>query len=139
MSWLPSDLTVGIRALVMTAVPLAALLVVFSLSVQLIGHAVLGFLVGQIQTLAFLILVFGGQGKVYLVRERGHLWNSRPSLWMLCSSTADIAIVSTLATNGIWMVALPFWLVGALLAAVMIYLFLVDYLKIAVFRRFALA
>jgi len=58
---------------------------------------------------------------------------------MLCSSTADIAIISTLATNGIWMVALPFWLVGALLAAVMIYLFLVDYLKIAVFRRFALA
>ena len=58
-----------IKALVTTAAPLAALLVLFSLSVLLTGRNVLSLSVPQIQTLAFLTLVFGGQGTVYLVRE----------------------------------------------------------------------
>jgi H+-transporting ATPase len=125
-----------IRALVMTAAPLAVLLVSFSLSVLFIGRTVLSLSAPQIQTLAFLILVFGGQGTLYLVRERGHLWNSRPSRWMLWSSCADIAVVIVLAIKGILMSALPPLIVLALLGAVLVYLFAVDYLKIAIFRQF---
>ena len=127
-----------IRALMLTAAPLAGLLVLFSLSVLFAGLRILRLPEGQIRTLVFLTLVFGGQGTVYLVRERGHLWRSRPSRWMVWSSCADIAIVSLLATQGILMAPLPAPFVGALLLALMLYLFIVDYLKIAIFRRFGI-
>ena len=128
-----------IRTLVLTAAPLAGLLVLFSLSVLFIGRNVLALSTVQIQTLAFLTLVFGGQGTIYLVRERGHLWHSRPSRWMLLSSGADILIVSALATRGILMTPLPLPLVTGLLGGILLYLFVVDYLKIMIFRRFGVA
>ena len=124
-----------IRGLILAALPLAALLAFFSLLILFIGRAVLFLSTSQIQTLAFLMLVFGGQGTVYLVRARGHFWKSRPSAWMLWSSAADIAIVAALAIQGTWMAPLRPSLVGALLGAVGSYLFLVDYLKVAIFRR----
>jgi len=125
-----------IRSLVMTAAPLAGLLVLFSLSVLLFGWHVLRLGLGEIQTLAFLTLVFGGQGTVYLVRERSHLWRSRPSRWMLLSSAADLVVVSLLAMRGVLMAPLSPVVVGALFGAVLLYLFLIDYLKIAILRRF---
>ena len=128
-----------IRGLVMTALPLAALLVAFSLSLLFAGRAFLFLSTRQIQTLAFLILVFGGQGTVYLIRERGHLWKSRPSSWMLWSSAADIAIVLVLAIRGLWMAPVPPLLAAGLLGSVALYLFVVDYLKIAIFRRFGMS
>ena len=128
-----------IRSLVLTAAPLAALLVVFSLAVLFVGWRVLGLATPEIQTLAFLTLVFGGQGTVYLVRERGHLWHSPPSRWMMLSSSADLLVVSALATRGILMAPLPPLVVAGLLGAILVYLFAVDYLKIAIFRHFAVA
>ncbi|HEY6344714.1 MAG TPA: plasma-membrane proton-efflux P-type ATPase [Bryobacteraceae bacterium] len=125
-----------IRALVTTAAPLAVLLVLFSLSVLLTGRNILSLSASQIQTLAFLTLVFGGQGTVYLVRERRHFWGSRPSRWMLLSSGVDVAVVSFLAIHGILMAPLAAMIVAGLLVTVVLYLFVVDYLKIAIFRRF---
>ncbi|HEV2446161.1 MAG TPA: hypothetical protein VGS58_09575, partial [Candidatus Sulfopaludibacter sp.] len=128
-----------IRSLVLTAAPLAGLLVLFSVAVLLFGWHVLRLGLGEIQTLAFLTLVFGGQGTVYLVRERSHLWRSCPSRWMLLSSAADLVVVSLLATRGVLMAPLPPVLVGGLFGAVLLYLFLIDYLKIAILRRFGAA
>jgi H+-transporting ATPase len=128
-----------IRSLMLTAAPLAGLLVLFSLCVLFFGWHVLRLGLGEIQTLAFLTLVFGGQGTVYLVRERGHLWRSRPSRWMLLSSLADLALVSLLALWGVLMSPLSPLVVGGLLSAVMLYLFLIDYLKIGILRRFGTA
>lgn len=124
----------NIRSLVMTAAPLAVLLVLFALSTLLVGWHVLRLSIDQIQTLAFLTLVFGGQGTVYLVRERGHLWRSRPSPWMLFTSLADIAAVSVLAVTGVFMRPLSPTIVGSLVVAVMAYLCAVDFLKVRIFQ-----
>ena len=125
-----------IGALMATATPLSMLLVLFSLAVVFAGQHWLGLAIRQIQTLAFLTLVFAGQGTVYLVRERGHFWRSRPSQWMLLSSGGDFALVGFLAIQGILMAPLSPAVVGGLLGAVLVYLFLVDFLKIQIFRRF---
>lgn len=125
-----------IRALVLTAAPLSGLLVLFSLSVLFTGRNILALSTGQVQTLAFLTLVFGGQGTVYLVRERSHLWHSRPSRWMLLSSGADLTVVSLLAIRGVLMTPLSPFIVISLFIAALLYVFLVDFLKIAIFRRF---
>ncbi len=128
-----------IRSLMTTAIPLAALIVSFSIAVLFIGRDVLSLSTRQIQTLAFLTLVFSGQGTVYLVRERAHFWRSRPSRWMMLSSATDLLIVGLLAMQGILMAPLPPAVVIALLGAVVLYLFVIDFLKIEIFRRFGVA
>jgi len=66
----------------------------------------------------------------------GVIFGTRPSPWMLLSSGADILIVSALATRGVLMAPLPLLLVVGLLGAVMFYLFVVDYLKVQIFKYF---
>ncbi len=88
----------------------------------------------QLQTLMFVMLVFTGQANVYLVRERHHFWNSIPSRWMLIGTLLDIVLVSILATQGILLSAIPFILILIVLAVVVLYLFLVDRIKIKVFQ-----
>jgi H+-transporting ATPase len=58
---------------------------------------------------------------------------------MLWSSATDIAVVIVLASQGILMGALPQPVIAGLLGAVVVYLFCVDYEKIAIFRRFGLS
>lgn len=125
-----------IRALLLTAVPLASLLVLFSVVVLFVGRKIFMMTTLQIQTLAFLILVFGGQGTVYLVRERHHLWNSVPSRWMIVSSLADLLFVGVLATKGLLMTPLAPSVVAAVLGAMLLYLLAVDFIKVRVFRYF---
>jgi H+-transporting ATPase len=106
--------------------------------VLLAGRYFLSLSTKEVQTLAFLTLVFGGQGTVYLVRERSHFWHSRPSRWMLMSSAADLLIVSLMATKGILMARLAPGIAAGLLGGIALYLFVVDYLKIEIFRRFGM-
>ena len=51
------------------------------------------------RTLAFIALVFGSQATIYAIRQRRHLWGSRPSLWLAVSSAADILIAFSFAVR----------------------------------------
>ena len=64
------------------------------------------------RTLAFVAIVFGNQATTYTNRERGRMWSSRPSRWLVGSSVVDLLIASTLATCGIAMAPLPVVVVG---------------------------
>jgi H+-transporting ATPase len=86
----------------------------------------------------FVMLVFGGQATVYLVRERRHFSSSRPSWWMIGSSVGDVAIVSALATRGWLMAPIPAWLVATVLGLSLAYLIGADLVKIRVFARYHL-
>lgn len=127
-----------IRTLMLTALPLASLIVVFSFCIFLAAKNVFHVALPQLQTLMFVMLVFSGQGTVYLVRERGHLWRSLPSRWLLASSLSDVAAVSLLASGGILMAPVKLEWTAILLGLVLVYLFAVDFLKIRVFRYFDL-
>lgn len=56
---------------------------------------------------AFVTVLFGSQGLIYVLRERRHLWSSVPSKWGFASSAADIGIVTALALSGTLMAPLP--------------------------------
>ena len=127
-----------IRRLVMTSLPLAALILALSFSIFFTARNALHLPLPQLQTLVFVTLVFSGQGTVYLVRERHHFWHSRLSRWMLISSAADIIVVSLLATHGILMAAVSTKLVAGVLLAVALYLVVVDSLKVRIFAYFDL-
>lgn len=117
---------------------LAILMLVLSFAVFFFGRDILHLPLAQLQTLVFLLLVFTGQGNVYLVRERGYLWSSLPSKWLIASSLLDILIVIILATKGIMMAAISPLLIIVLLAIVIIYLLFVDLIKVKCWSLFQL-
>jgi H+-transporting ATPase len=91
--------------------------------------------IDALRTLAFIVLEFGGQASIYALRERRHLWGTRPSRLLALSSTVDVVIASTLAIAGIAMTRLPASLVAATLAAAVAFSFVLDLVKVQVFTH----
>jgi H+-transporting ATPase len=108
---------------------------VFCTFVLASGAYRMGFDIGALRTLAFILIVFGNQATMYTNRERWHLWSSRPSLWVVVSSAADLLIASTLAIGGITMTPLPAWTVAGTLAAAAVFAVILDLVKVPAFRR----
>lgn len=126
----------NIRTLMLTGGVLAALVLLLSFAVFFTGRDYLDLPLPQLQTLVFVMLVATGQGNVYLVRERRHFWQSRPSPFLVASSIADLAVVSLLAMTGVLMAPVSSILIAGLLALVAAYLLVLDQLKVVIFRSF---
>ena len=71
-----------------------------------------------------------------MLRERGHVWRSRPKPIMLVATAGDVGIVASLAMGGILMSALPVVATALLLLATLGFAFAMDWVKIAVFAHF---
>jgi H+-transporting ATPase len=124
-----------IRTLMLAGMTLGSLILMLSFALFFYGREVLELPLPQLQTLVFATLVFTGQGMVYLVRERRHLWNSAPSRWMIFSSIADIGAVCFLSIRGILMAPLSAPVVGSVMLACVGYLLALDFLKVPILRR----
>ncbi|WP_449370887.1 plasma-membrane proton-efflux P-type ATPase [Thiomonas sp.] len=99
-----------------------------------------GLSLAQLQTVVFLILVFGNQAGIYLLRSDGPLWSLGPSRWMAAASIGDGIIVCWLAVFGVLMAALPWFVVGMVLLATVVFTFLLDsWVKRPLFHYFAIA
>lgn len=117
---------------------IACLILLLSFSVFFFVRNYLHLSLPEIQTLNFVLLAFTGQANIFLVREREHLWHSKPGKWMFVSSIVGVIIVSVLATQGILMAAIKPLLIASLLGIVLAYLVLVDFIKVQIFSRFAI-
>jgi H+-transporting ATPase len=111
----------------------------FCTAALLIGKYRLGLEIGALQTLAMIALVFGGEATLYALRERRHLWSSRPGTWVIIATVVDILIISALAIRGIAMHPLPMPVVVSTLSAALLFAFLLDLVKAPVFRRLQIA
>lgn len=107
----------------------------FCTAMVAVGKFVYGADLEALRTLAFVSLVFGSQATIYAIRQRHRrLWDSRPSLWLVLSSVADIAIASVLAVLGLAMGPLPAAIVAWVLVSALAFAFVLDLLKVPVFR-----
>ena len=95
----PMPNTWRIGSLTMAGVVMGICLLAFCSGVLAVGKFEMGLGIKALRTLAFIGLVFGSQATIYAIRQRRHLWSSRPSLWLAMSSLADIAIASILAIS----------------------------------------
>jgi len=93
----------------------------------------MGLDTSALRTLAFVAIVFGNQATTYTNRGRPRLCSTRPSIWLILSSVADILIASTLAVCGVAMAPLPGPIVVGILAAATVFTLVVDLLKVPVF------
>ena len=118
------------------AIALGACKLVFSTAMLAFAKYRLGLEAGQMQTFAFVTLVFGAQAVLYVVRERRSMWSSRPSPWVLAASATDVGIVSTLALSGIFMEPLPWRVIVGALGAVAVFAAILDRIKLPVIARF---
>jgi len=93
-----------------------------------------------LETVVFLILVFSNQTSLYLLRTDGPLWTLAPSRWMVAASVGDILLVSLLSGFGVLMAPLPWFVVGVVLLANILFTLVLDvFVKRPLFRRFAIA
>ena len=127
-----------VRQLVLTALSMALPILLLSFAIFGYARTVLGLPLPQLQTLIFVMLVYSGQGMIYLVRERDHLWHSRPGSWLLLSSLLDVIVVSFMATAGILMAPIPLKPVAGTLGTVILFLIALDFLKVEVFKKLGL-
>jgi H+-transporting ATPase len=112
---------------------------VFCTAVLAIGKFRLGLGMPTLQTLAFVLIVYGNQATTYTNRTRQRLWSTRPSFWLVLSSVADLLIASTMAGLGIAMAPLPLLAMGGALAGAAVFALVVDVVKVAVFNRLRIA
>jgi H+-transporting ATPase len=110
----------------------------FSTGVLAFGRYALGLPPAQLQTLAFLGLVFGNQALLYVLREWGRLWHSRPSTWVVASSVVDITVVAVFALSGLLIAPLSWPAIVITLAAGAGFALLLDQIKRPVFAIFRL-
>ena len=113
---------------------MAAGWLVLSFSVVAVGHYVIHWPLATLQTVVFLDLVFSGQATLFLMRERGPFWSSRPSPAIVAASGFDVLILSVLASLGILMAPVSPVVVVALLAVVAAFAVALDRLKLLLFR-----
>jgi len=109
----------------------------FSTAILWFGKFRLGLGPEALQTFAFVTVLFGSQGLIYVLRERRHIWSSLPSKWVFASSALDIGIVAMLALSGTLVAPLPWQLLLAIFVAVAAFALILDQIKqlvTAVFR-----
>lgn len=126
-SWKVGDLTVA-------GVLLGIFDLAFCVGVLLVGVDYLHFDLDRLRTLTLVNLVFNGQAIYYVVRERRRIWSSRPSTIVILCSLVDILIVPALAFSGTLMAPLPLSVILTLFATAIVFAFVVDQVKVGVFR-----
>jgi H+-transporting ATPase len=111
----------------------------FCAGVLAVGKFRMGLGLEALRTLSIVTLIFSGQAILYVVRERRHLWSSRPSSWLMAASVADLLVIATLATRGILMKPLPVALIAVLLAVTVVFTLVLDLIKVRIFRHLQIA
>jgi len=110
-------------------------------STALLTTGVVGLELGadEVRTLAFVALAFGNQAALYALRERGRLWHSAPSTWVVASSAVDVGIVTAVALSGVLTDALPWRLVLLAFAAAVVFALILDQIKRPILAAFKVA
>jgi H+-transporting ATPase len=124
-----------IGSLTIAGVIMGVCLLAFCSGVLAIGKFEMGLGIEALRTLAFTSLVFGSQAVIYAIRQRRHLWGSRPSLWVAASSAADVLIAATLAVAGIAMTPLSALAMAGTFTAAVAFALVLDVVKVPLFAR----
>jgi H+-transporting ATPase len=128
-----------IGKLTLAACALGPCLMAFCTGALLVGRYRLGLDLGGLQTLAMVALVFGGESALYCLRERHHLWTSRPGKWVIIASVADVSIISTLVIGGFGVHPLSSGVIAGVFTAAAAFALVFDLIKVPVFRRLQIA
>lgn len=120
------------------AVLLGLCFLAFCVGVMAVGKFELLFGIEQLRTLLVVAIVYGSQATIYALRARRHMWGLRPTMWLVLSSLADIAIITVMAHRGIAMASLSLSILGFEFAAAALFGLILDGIKIPILSRFGI-
>jgi len=123
------------RGILLASAALAACKLVFSLGVFLYGHYVLRLSPRSLQTLTFAALIFSSQAGVYLLRERGHFWNTWPANFMLGSTAVGLGVTAILVLGGILMSPISPSILLGVAGVGAVYFAGLDWVKVRLFEQ----
>ena len=132
----PSPSKWRMRNVTGAAIVLGLCKLTFSAAMLAIAKYQLGLAPKTLQTFAFVTVLFGSQGLIYVLRERRHIWSSMPSKWVFISSAVDIGIVTALAFSGTLMEPLPWRLLLGIALATAVFALVLDQIKRLVMLMF---
>ena len=132
-STMPNSWRIG--RITSAAVILGACFLAFCIAVLAVGKFELRLGIEALRTLSVVAIVYGSQATIYAIRERRHLWGARPTIWLACSSIADLLIISILAVRGIAMAPLSLPVIACEFAAAIAFGLILDAVKLPVFAR----
>ncbi len=114
---------------------------IFCIASLSVGRFALGLDGNTLRTLTVITLVFSGQAIFYVFRgERRHSCGvPGPALADRVLPFIEITLFSTLATRGILMAPLPATIVASVFGAAVVLAFILDMVKVMLFRRLAIA
>ena len=130
----PNAWRIGQITLAGAALGLVAAL--FCTAVVAVAHFHFGWVAERgLRTLATVTLVFTIQATYYVVRVRGRLWSSRPSVWVVLSSAINLLSISLMAACGFPLHRLYGSVIAILFAATALFSVVLDLVKSALFAR----
>lgn len=124
-----------VRNMTLAALPLGLFKLSYCTGVLAAAWFGLGFPPEEMQTLTFVMLALAGQANQMVLRERGHVWHSRPARIMVLASLTDAVVICGLALGGVLMTPLPIWVIGALVGTTALFALGMDVVKVAVRSR----
>ncbi|NEI74827.1 HAD-IC family P-type ATPase [Rhizobium lusitanum] len=124
-----------IRELTLAALPLGAVKLTYAMAVLAIGWFWLKFDAETMRTLTFLTLVLAGQATSLVLRERDHVWRSRPAAILIAAMMAAAIVATSFAWLGWLMAPLPGWLVVSLYCTSAAFGLVLDAVKVAMLKR----
>ncbi len=113
-------------------------LLAFCVAVLAIGKFELRLGINALRTLSVVAIVYGSQATIYALRARRHMRGLRPTMWLVLSSAADVAIITALAHIGIAMAPLSLSILGCELVADFLFGLVLDGIKIPMLSKFGI-
>ena len=113
-------------------------LLAFCVGVLAFGKYEMRLEIKALRTLSVVAIVYGSQVTIYAMRARRHMWGLRPTIWLVLSSAADIAIITVLANRGVAMAPLSLSVLGCELAGAAVFGLALDAIKTPILSRFGI-
>ncbi len=126
-----------VRAIVYSSFAIGLMLLVEML-LLLPVKAALGMSIAEFQTAAFLMFDISDKFAVMNIRERKAFYKSRPSKVLVLSALAGIIAGIIIAYYGIFVKSIGLEPIAIIIAISVLFLFLVDIVKIKVFKHFGI-
>jgi len=123
-----------IRELTLAALPLGAVKLIYAMTILALGWFWLRLDTETMRTLTFLTLVLAGQVTGLVLRERNHVWHSRPAPVLLWAASTAAWVASAFAWQGWFMAPLHGRMVLALYGTSIVFGLALDAVKVVVLR-----
>ncbi|MFA6907469.1 MAG: plasma-membrane proton-efflux P-type ATPase [Candidatus Micrarchaeia archaeon] len=119
----------NLKSITLASVFVGIIFFLIELAVFFIGLGYFRLDLGGIQTLMLLSLVYTGQVGIYIVRERGHFWQSWPHRYVSATLWFAVVLLTLMGMYGVAMDRLPLREIGITFAICAAAILLTDFPK----------